>query len=546
MIRLFGKAPAPQAEPEETPGAAPPPESPDQAVATSPSAEAPEPAEPIAFELREPTPEEMATPILFEQDSISLDRLYSDQPDMMADGTAAESPTVPIHAELHGFVEHFHLGHYLGGWAGDHNDPTCRSLRVAALVDGKEVSTAIAKRDRPDTPHGGFEIPFADPQVYRLILDGRLQVHVSRPGAEPVNLPILPGVIEQARSYLPPEERAEPKPAETEPENGKAAPATPRPTVECSYLPVPVGFVSPDQAAIVGRKSFLFRLGDLADQYAADPQKDPAVQRDTARWFALFRARQAALAQRGIIYVQTIMPDKATVLNDLAPPGLGPITARLAVLEAMVDMVLRREGPEAVAWYRSLVGALRGFHGAGIAPFLYFDTHLRTAATQLVFYQFVQKLNALLPDRAAEISNVAALCGELSAGGESDLLTGDLGAHFGLPLSESEKLPDLAKIEALTANKPIVVRVPRQGDIGTRLMWRNPKAPSSLKIVVFGSSIFGRGDAARDLSWWFKAMFGEFHFVWSNELDLAYVDQHKPDVVICQGVENLLPIISPR
>jgi hypothetical protein len=62
-------------------------------------------------------------------------------------------------------------------------------------------------------------------------------------------------------------------------------------------------------------------------------------------------------------------------------------------------------------------------------------------------------------------------------------------------------------------------------------------------VVAFGSSIFGPGDSARDLSWWFKAMFAEFHFVWSGEIDLAYVDQHKPDVVICQGVEQMLPIV---
>jgi hypothetical protein len=34
--------------------------------------------------------------------------------------------------------------------------------------------------------------------------------------------------------------------------------------------------------------------------------------------------------------------------------------------------------------------------------------------------------------------------------------------------------------------------------------------------------------------------------VWSGELDLAYVDQHKPDVVICQEVEHLLPTVAAR
>jgi hypothetical protein len=353
---------------------------------------------------------------------------------------------------------------------------------------------------------------------------------------------MLASVVDQARSFFPPA----PAPQDiTTPVPAATPPAVPKPTIELSYFPVPVGFASPDRAAIVGREGFLFPLNDLPAQYAADP-KEQTVQRDAAKWFALFRARQTALAQRGITYIQTIMPDRATVLGNLAPPGLGPVTARLGVLEAMIDMVLRRDGPEAVAWYRSLIGALRGFHGAGIAPYLRYDSHLRTAATQLVFYQFVQKLAALRPDREAELMNVADYCGELKPGGENDAFAGDLGAHFGLPLYETEKIPDLARFVPLATGKPVVARIPRQGETGTRLMWRNPVAPSSLRIVAFGGSVFGRGDAARDLSWWFKAMFAEFHFVWSGELDLAYLDQHKPDVVICQSVEDALPVVVPR
>jgi hypothetical protein len=415
-------------------------------------------------------------------------------------------------------------------------------LRVAALVDGQEVASAIADADRPDTPHGGFSIPFIDRQVPRLILDGRLTLQVSRPGIAPVALPMLSSVIDQARSFFPPnpapQDIAPPVPAAT-------PPAAPKPTVELSYFPVPVGFVSPDQAAIVGREGFLFPFNDLLAQYAADP-KDPTVQRDAAKWFALFSARQATLHQRRITYIQTIMPDRATVLGDLAPPGLGPVTARLGVLETMIDMVLRRDGPDAVAWYRSLIGTLRGFHGAGIAPFLRYDSRVRTAAAQLVFYQFVQKLAALRPDRETELMRVADYCGELKPGGESDAFAGDLGAHFALPLYESEKLPDLSRMAPLVTGKPVVARIPRQGEIGTRLMWRNAQAPSSLRIIAFGGSLFGRGDSARELSWWFKAMFAEFHFVWSSELDLAYLDQHKPDVVICQGAEDDMPVVAPR
>lgn len=507
--------------------------------AAEPSDDASLPRDEAAFELREATPEEMATPIIFEQDSISLDGLYSDQPTTASPRTLPIAPVPPVaDADLHGFLEHFDPGNFLGGWAGDHNDPKCRSLRVAALVDGREVAVAIADTDRPDTPHGGFSIPFADPQVPGLILDGRLTLQVSRPGVEPVVLPMLSSVIEQARSYLPPVVRQEmPNRIIAPPPVEKAvAPVSASP--ELSYFPIPVGFVSPDQAVVAGRKGFVFRYGDLAAQYAADPQKDQAVQRDAAKWFAAFRARQAALAERGIVYIQTMMPDKATVLNDLAPPGLGPITARLAVLEAMIDTVLRRDGPEAVAWYRSLLGPLRGFHAAGAMPFLRFDSGLRTAATQLVFYQFIQKLAALLPDRIAELTNIAALCGALNPGEESEVFTGDLGAHFGFPLYESEKLPDLTKLATFLIGTPAIARMPRQGDVGTRLMWRNANAPSSLKVVAFGSSFFGRGGGARNLSWWCKSMFAEFHFVWSSELDLAYIDQYKPDVVICQGVEG--------
>ena len=78
--------------------------------------------------------------------------------------------------------------------------------------------------------------------------------------------------------------------------------------------------------------------------------------------------------------------------------------------------------------------------------------------------------------------------------------------------------------------------------VGSRRVWRNPSAPIQAKVVAVGNSFFERG-VAYALSWWFKHMVAEFHFVWDFNMDDAYIDQVRPDVVLFQSIERFLTTV---
>lgn len=600
MKRLFGKFSRPPSRPADAGDDSPPaspaveaaaiPEEQPTVTARSESVPAAKDVDAPTFELREPTPEEMSATILSRQDFLDIDRMFAGntpprviqraKPPVLSPAVAtplrAEArvsvdvapiaapqppvsppPPAPEHVveqkpepaasavpapepaqeeqrktPLTGFLEGFVLGKSIGGWAGDPDDPGSRSLRVTAFVDGKEVASALADRDRKDTPYASFHIPFADPLIWQYVLEDRLTVQAARAGEEPVALRFLSNVLKQ--SQLAKDEHI-----------AANAPA-PQDAIELSYVGLPVGLESRNGTVIVGRDGFLFDHRDptnLVAQYAAGSAQDEAVRHDASRWFALFRSRGAWFKARNIAYVQTILPEKATILQNIAPAGLGPITARLGIIEGMFDAEAKKDGAVPAAPYRSLISALRSCNVAGVSPYRRTASGLGAMGGQFVFYQLVQKISALLPDHAAALTKIADLCGYLTPGAPSAAFTGDLGAQFDLPIHEIEQLPDIGKVAAYAIGDPAAID---RKDGGSRFVWRNPNAPAPLKLMAFGISGFGTGAGPADLAWWFKAMFGEFHLIESADVDEAYVEQHRPDIVVAMSLERHLPTPPAR
>ncbi len=76
--------------------------------------------------------------------------------------------------------------------------------------------------------------------------------------------------------------------------------------------------------------------------------------------------------------------------------------------------------------------------------------------------------------------------------------------------------------------------------MGSKRVWRRESAGYDMKVVVFGDSTFGTGVHSAQLSWWASRAFREVHFIWGNALDLDYVAEVQPDLVICQTIERFL------
>jgi hypothetical protein len=551
-----------------------------------------------AFELRKPTAEELSASIISAQDFRDLERLLSGEPmrpmvvrsvkppllnvpvtapllspELVAPAPlppqpAAENaprPALPVankvpaavqnelaavnaapaaaagaRPQLVGLCDLIKIGEFVGGWAGDRSGVESDSVRAVLFVDGKAVGSAKPEHKREDTNFLGFRIPFPDLVLSRLVIEGRIRVDIVSTTAAPVTLTIIAEAEPYARYCY---KRDFGDPDQLIKVRG---PVVVKSEQDLTYVRVPIGVAAADGSAVTGGDGFLFLdqgSNGLTSQYRL-PVDDPTVQKDAARWLMLFQQRQAALQQRNVGYAQIVIPEKSTILTSVAPKELTPITARLALLEQMIALEFERSAGKMPVFYRSLVEMLRASYAAGVPPYLRTDSHFRAAGAQLTFYQIIRHLDSLMPQHADGFEAIAALCGHMTPSPETYVLKGDLGERFfGRPLYESDNYGDLAAIEALTPGAPVIAEFPPEGLQNIRLVWRNPNAPSPLKVVAFGNSFFERGGGVHGLSWWFKHMFAEFHFHWRAEMDIAYVNEHKPDIVICQTVERFLPEI---
>lgn len=444
------------------------------------------------------------------------------------------SPSVADGKKLIGFWDGLVVGEFLFGWVGNPDDPACRSIKVAAVVDGREVAATIATIARGDTPHAGFRIDFSDKGISQYLLEDRIRLVAQLDGFAPTDLIALPAILDIARDHRTRE-------LEKAGEQVGQILSPPKDVAGLSLFRLPVGLQSPNGAAIIGREGFLFPhrgADDLIGQYT--DRSNPQIQIDAGAWQELFTARERHLGERGIAYVQSILPEKATILHSLAPSEPHQITARLGAIEGGIADRIRAD-PEACRYYRSFVTALRTCHSAGMAPFLRLDDRLRTIGAQLCFYQLVQQCAALL-DRREEFERIAALCGQVApTSHESAPFSGGLARQFRFPMYETELIPSLPEIEAL---QPDASAIENHGSEGRRRTWLNPKAPSSLRMLAFGDFSIEQG--SQGIGWWMRAMFRELSLVDNVAIDLGLVDRWKPDIVLCLTAERRLTQVPLR
>ena len=562
MIRFFRKSSPSGAATAEMASEAPLQERGDaRTTADGEPAEGPEAERQIDFELRKPTEEELIASIMSEQDFVDIARILpSSRPRGVSEkaqppGSGAETPSArPVASEptpsaqadpppataatepgehdaepLIGFWDGLTVGKFLTGWAGDPHDPTCRTIKVALCVDGKELTSVHANVPRSDVEHGGFEIRVADPSIARLLLQDRVIIRASRDGRRATDLMVLPQVIDMARDFRAREiERAGQGAGPTAP--------VPRSIEELGPILLPIGLSSPNSAAILGKDGYLFAYRgpfDVVGQYAvADSEM---IEIDADAWCDLFESRRAVLGGRNIAYMQSIQPEKATILAALAPPGFANITPRLGLIEAR--LADQNRSSDAAGYYRSLIAPLRSCHEGGISPYLRLSDGYRVLGAQLSFYQLLAGIAVNMPDRFAEFDEISALCRTVVGNTGTQIIGGDLAYQFMVPMYEAEAIPDFGAVASYDVQP--AAREQLDADVTYR-RWHNPEAPSRLKVMLVGSTCFGDGELARSTSWWFKSMFAEVALVESDDLPFDIVDRDGPDIVLCQTLERKL------
>ncbi|MGN7161575.1 hypothetical protein [Sphingomonas sp. SAFR-052] len=294
---------------------------------------------------------------------------------------------------------------------------------------------------------------------------------------------------------------------------------------EIVALPVEVGTLAFDHSTVVGRDGYLFLDGgsnNLGRLYRMTDCSDLANA-----WDDLIDRRSKTLQSMGCRYLQCIVPEKQSILGRLHPDTMAGATPLLEAIN------------KAHAWDAFYLDVYRLFDDLyrqrGLSPFRKVDTHLN-------FFGVEAMANAILrwAKPGADPIGRPVL--------EPRLSPGDLGNKFAIgeivetvehPLPESWPF-------AQQHTTLINAHTPEDGHTGTIRHWTNEQSPSDQKIMIFGNSIFERGEGSLTLSWWMARMFRETIFVWSSSIDLDLIEKIGPDLVICQTVERFIGTVPGR
>lgn len=285
----------------------------------------------------------------------------------------------------------------------------------------------------------------------------------------------------------------------------------------------PVGSMSADGVAMVGREGHLFLCGGTNENLANYLGAVTMAPDWQGQWRELVRERRTHAHEAQLILCCLVVPDKLAVYADLFPD---PLTAagRRPIRRLIDDESLALLYPsEALSRAR-----------ADGDTYMLTDTHLTPRG------------NAEL----ASLTLAALGCaGELSleiTNRVRAVVAGDLGQHFSPPVLEiRENLAITSRAETVYDNHAAVSAA--GGHIGTTRVFRQPDAPDPRTLVVFGDSYAFGDDAYRGLSWFLAQVFAEVHFVWVPfGWDPDYLDSVGAELVVCQTAERFITRVPRR
>ena len=293
---------------------------------------------------------------------------------------------------------------------------------------------------------------------------------------------------------------------------------------DVSPLGLPVGLLSPDASAQLGRDGHLFLVGgtnNLLDLYRLEGSAASDV---STGWIHLFEERSRHLASRGIEYSQTVVPEKLTVLRYSAPVKVeGPTRILTDVENAMLGK----------PFYQSTFDVFEKWDSV-TPPYRHNDTHFSTEGARVCFNALAAQID---PAAVTAMEHIDLTVRNFSGGDLAD-------RFFGIPILAENCWPQPSSVSDLDEGLRLVDKYdPPIGHQGKRRIWTNSAAASGLRVLVFGNSFFEDGRNASTLSWWFARAFKEFRFEWSPSFDYDVIDSYKPDVVIGQTIERFLPKI---
>jgi alginate O-acetyltransferase complex protein AlgJ len=281
-----------------------------------------------------------------------------------------------------------------------------------------------------------------------------------------------------------------------------------------------------------GRDGWLFLIGgsnSVSSLY--DREHGLTPDRVLQCWADLIEKRAQRLARLGIQYVHINVPEKLTIYDEkLWGPPIVDWTLSPAV--RLRDMV--RHLPHGGVW----LDLIEPFRNAPNKDQLYFrtDTHWSGEGCYLAYRLICERIG-LTPDADLLSRSHRALDGIL-----------DMGNKMDPPVYEPVKFYDFVLKSKRVWRNAIAQYLEDPAfaasiHVGTHVRYANT-SPSAQKkkILIFGDSFSSqRGDA---LTAMLAETAQEVEFVWSSNLDWAYIERAKPDVVIYELTERFMTILA--
>lgn len=279
------------------------------------------------------------------------------------------------------------------------------------------------------------------------------------------------------------------------------------------------GFESFDQSASIGKEGFLFLEGgsnSVKKLYLSD-NIDPLVN----KWVDLIRNRSKEANLLGAKFLQIIIPEKQSILSKhyhVNYNGATPLLKRVSA--EFLDF----------PYYFDAHKALEDqYLNTNLLPYRKVDTHLSFEGAKFLFRAMCDVfLNFKLEIPEPELVEIS--------------IKGDLAHRFGFgDFYEKTYIPD-DSWELNSIDVELVRKIdPGEGKhVGVLREWRSKKPIIPGKVLIFGNSMFERGQSPFGLSWWCKIFFEKTVFIWSPVVDFEVVKCEKPDYVIAQTVERFM------
>ncbi len=281
----------------------------------------------------------------------------------------------------------------------------------------------------------------------------------------------------------------------------------------------PVGTVSDDRVAVVGREETLFLRDGSNDYYAAYFQEADAAAQQAHEWHAYIDCGNKQLRDRGVSFAFIVVPNKASVLHDLYPfPLPATATPRLQALKDLcgADLCLPFQEVHHEETRKSL--------------FRRNDTHLTPLGNFIATKSLLDHLG-YGEDFSLDRFNYGTCRNP-----------GDLGSKFNPIAYERVAFTNLSPDVSET-----MLREPTGSCVGLTMLVSNRRGCSEKTALVFGNSFFERYRGWGMMPM-FASRFAKVVFKWTHEIDFSLVEEHAPDYVILQTCERFLgkPPISFR